>query len=67
VYENGDYFGLCVVVAKRLCDAASGGEILVSDIVHSLTARTHEVDRGAVVQLKGLADATMTWRVAITG
>ena len=66
VYENGDYFGLCVVVAKRLCDAASGGEILVSDIVHSLTARTHEVDRGAVVQLKGLADATMTWRVAIT-
>jgi class 3 adenylate cyclase len=31
VCEDGDYFGRPVVVARRLCDAAGGGEVLVSE------------------------------------
>ena len=67
VFDDGDYFGMCVVVAKRLCDAANGGEILVSDIVRSLTERTHKMGEGAELQLKGLAELTMTWRVPTKG
>jgi class 3 adenylate cyclase len=36
---EGDYFGRPVVVAKRLCDSAGPGQILVSDIVRSLVGR----------------------------
>lgn len=36
--DEGDYFGAAVVVAKRLCDAASPGQILVSDLVRGLVA-----------------------------
>src|SRR3954452_13243582 len=36
VYDQGDYYGTPVVVAKRLCDAAAGGEILVSELVRGL-------------------------------
>ncbi|MGH9275732.1 MAG: adenylate/guanylate cyclase domain-containing protein, partial [Acidimicrobiales bacterium] len=62
VFDNGDYFGMSVVIAKRLCDAAEGGQILVSDIVRSLVAPTHRMDQGAEIRLKGLTDPTMTWR-----
>jgi class 3 adenylate cyclase len=31
VCEDGDYFGRPVIVARRLCDAASGGQTLVSE------------------------------------
>jgi DNA-binding NarL/FixJ family response regulator len=34
--DDQDYFGSSVVLAKRLCDAAAGGQILVSDVVHQL-------------------------------
>ncbi len=34
--EGDDYFGLPVVLAKRLCDAAEPGQILVSDVVRAL-------------------------------
>src|SRR5918996_3794032 len=36
--EAADYFGLPVVVARRLCDAAGEGEILCSELVASLLA-----------------------------
>lgn len=35
-HEDDDYFGTPVVVAKRLCDLAEGGQILVSDLVRGL-------------------------------
>ena len=62
--EDGDYFGRCVAVARRLCDAASSGEILVSDLVRSLS-RVPELfyDRQEIT-LKGMTDPTCTWRVA---
>jgi len=34
--EGDDYFGLPVVVAKRLCDSADPGQILASDVVRAL-------------------------------
>lgn len=36
IREGGDYFGTPVVVAKRLCDLARGGQILVSALVAGL-------------------------------
>ena len=42
--EAGRYFGMAVVVAARLCAAAAGGQILVSDLVRALCAsRDHLV------------------------
>lgn len=38
IRDEDDYFGTAVVVAKRLCDAAEAGQILVSDLVHGLVA-----------------------------
>ncbi len=61
--EDGDYFGRPVAVTKRLCDAVGGGEILVSDLVRSLSREPDMfVDRQEIT-LKGMTDATCTWRV----
>lgn len=55
---EGDYFGRSVVVAKRLCDRAGPGQILVSDIVSSLVGRRggyRFIGLGAL-PLKGFAE-----------
>jgi class 3 adenylate cyclase len=36
IRDADDYFGSSVVVAKRLCDSAEGGQILVSELVRLL-------------------------------
>lgn len=36
VQEEDDFFGTAVVVAKRLCDRAEGGQILASDLLAGL-------------------------------
>jgi len=36
IAEEEDYFGTPVVVAKRLCDSAQGGQIVVSELVTRL-------------------------------
>ena len=58
IRDEGDYFGTPVVVAKRLCDKAEGGQILASELLRGLVGT-----RGAFafrslgpVALKGLAD-----------
>jgi class 3 adenylate cyclase len=38
VAEDGDIFGTSVQLARRVCDAAGGGEILASDVVRQLAA-----------------------------
>lgn len=62
--EDGDYFGRPVAVAKRLCDAAGGGEILVSDLVRSLSRAPEMFCDRTEITLKGMTDPTCTWRVA---
>jgi class 3 adenylate cyclase len=63
VLEDGDYFGICVVIAKRLCDAVEGGGILVSDAVRSLTSDMRLTEDRRELNLKGFADPTVAWRV----
>jgi class 3 adenylate cyclase len=58
VREDDDYFGRPVVVAKRLCDVAEAGAILVSGPVRGLLPDS-AVDREQLgpLRLKGLSEA----------
>jgi class 3 adenylate cyclase/pimeloyl-ACP methyl ester carboxylesterase/DNA-binding winged helix-turn-helix (wHTH) protein len=38
IEEDGDLFGTTVQLARRICDHATGGQILVSDVVRQLAA-----------------------------
>jgi class 3 adenylate cyclase/DNA-binding CsgD family transcriptional regulator/tetratricopeptide (TPR) repeat protein len=65
IRDEDDYFGTAVVVAKRLCDAAEGSQILASDLVRGLVA-----SRGgftfrpvADVELKGMGHAVTAFDV----
>ncbi|MGZ6912899.1 MAG: adenylate/guanylate cyclase domain-containing protein, partial [Acidimicrobiia bacterium] len=64
--EQGDYHGTPVVEAARLCAAAQGGEILVSDVVRVLagTRGTHELTSVGALELKGLGEPLVVWQVA---
>ena len=62
VAEEDDWHGHPVVEAKRLCDAAGGGEILVADITRAL-AREHRFAPAEPLALKGLGDAVVAHRV----
>ncbi len=57
VAEDDDLFGTAVQLARRICDQASGDEILVSDVVRQLVAGKGFLfsDRGEVV-LRGFED-----------
>ncbi len=58
IRDEDDYFGHTVVVAKRLCDAAAGGQILASDLVRGLVGSRSRFRFEPVgpVALKGLAE-----------
>ena len=58
IEEEGDFHGTAVVIARRLCDAAQGGQILASELVTGLVG-----SRGGFLfrpigplKLKGLTD-----------
>ena len=59
IRTENDYFGTSVVVAKRLCDAARGGQILASQLVADLVGSRRGFRFGSVgrLRLKGLAEA----------
>src|SRR5205807_1736877 len=63
---EADYFGRPVVVAKRLCDQAAGGQIVASTVVRDLVADRRDLlfSELGPVQLKGLADAVTAVEVA---
>ena len=69
VAEEQDLFGTAVQLARRICDHASGGEILVSDVVRQLAAGKGFLfaDRGEVA-LRGFEDPVrlydLRWREA---
>lgn len=58
ILDEDDYFGWPVVVAKRLCDAAGAGHILVADVVRVLVGTRGGFDFSPVepVVLKGIAE-----------
>src|SRR5207248_1242552 len=62
--EN-DWFGGCVVEAARLCAAAHGGQVLVSDTVVHLagTASRHEFKSLGRLALAGLPAPTEAYEV----
>jgi class 3 adenylate cyclase/tetratricopeptide (TPR) repeat protein len=64
--EDGDWYGLPVVEAARLCSTANGGEILISDVLRLLAGSSEgpELTRVGPVELKGLPEPVVTWRVA---
>jgi len=52
-FEEGDWFGTPVVEASRLCDAATGGQILVTDIVRVLAGSRAGHDTAPVADVAG--------------
>jgi class 3 adenylate cyclase len=58
ISAEGDYFGVPVVVAKRLCDRADSAQILVSEVVRSLVGSRGDFRFAALgaLQLKGFTD-----------
>jgi class 3 adenylate cyclase/tetratricopeptide (TPR) repeat protein len=63
--EDGDYFGLPVVEAARLCAKAEGGEILTTELVRMLgrSRSTAELESVGALELKGLDEPVETYRV----
>lgn len=64
--EDGDYFGAAVNVAARLCQAADGGQIVVSDLVRGLVGNRggHRFQRVGDLKLKGFSEPVPAWSVA---
>ena len=63
--EDGDVFGTPVVEASRLCGIATGGEILVADLVRALSRGRGGFGFEPIgsLDLKGVADPVPTCRV----
>jgi class 3 adenylate cyclase len=63
--SDGDYFGMPVIEAARLCGRAQGGEILAKEIVAHLAGGRAESSFKSVgsLELKGLPEAVSTVEV----
>jgi class 3 adenylate cyclase len=63
---DGDYFGLPVIEAARLCDKAQGGQILAREIVAHLSAGRdgHSFNPVGELALKGIPDPLAAVEVA---
>jgi class 3 adenylate cyclase/tetratricopeptide (TPR) repeat protein len=66
--EESDYFGSPVVIATRLCAAARGGQILVSDLLRRLVERRGRFTFGpaTALRLKGFPEPVMASEVMWT-
>jgi class 3 adenylate cyclase len=64
--SDGDYFGMPVIEAARLCDRAQGGQILAKEIVAHLAGGRQESAFRPVgdLELKGLPEALSTVEVS---
>jgi tetratricopeptide (TPR) repeat protein len=55
--ENGDYFGMPVIEAARLCDRCAGAQILAKELVaHLAGGRGHNFQGVGALELKGLPE-----------
>jgi hypothetical protein len=63
--DGGDYFGVPVVEAARLCSALDGGGILITEMVRLLSRSRGEFELQSVgeLELKGLDDPVVAHRV----
>ena len=66
IRDDDDYFGTAVVVARRLCDMAGGGQILASDLMRGLVGprREHDFRPLGVLPLKGLQEPVTAYEVS---
>ena len=66
VRDDDDYFGTAVVVARRLCDMAEGGQILASDLMRGLVGprREHDFRPLGALPLKGLQEPVTAYEVS---
>jgi class 3 adenylate cyclase/DNA-binding CsgD family transcriptional regulator/tetratricopeptide (TPR) repeat protein len=66
IHDEDDFFGTAVVIARRLCDAAGGGQILASDLVRGLVEprREHCFRAVGTVPLKGLRESMPAFEVS---
>jgi class 3 adenylate cyclase len=64
IAEDDDLFGASVIAAARICREASGGEILVSDVVRQLAAgKGFRFTDAGVSALKGLDEPVHLFKV----
>src|SRR5438067_7182375 len=65
-FEEADCFGTPVIEAARLCSAAGGGQILVTEVVRLLagSAGGHHVAAVGALDLKGLPAAVAAYEVS---
>ena len=63
VEEGGDWYGLAVTEAARLCATAEGGEVVVADVVRHLGRGrgSHEFGARRDLELKGIPDPVSAW------
>jgi class 3 adenylate cyclase/DNA-binding CsgD family transcriptional regulator/tetratricopeptide (TPR) repeat protein len=61
--EGQDYFGRPVIEASRLCDAASAGQVLMSDLVRMLmgSRAAGELVEVGTLELKGFNEPVLTY------
>jgi class 3 adenylate cyclase len=63
-FEDGDCFGTPVIEAARLCDAASGGQVLAAEMVRWLVrGGEHRFSPIGPLDLKGLSEAVAACEV----
>jgi class 3 adenylate cyclase len=64
VDHNDDLFGSTVTLARRICDAAEAGHILVSQLVHDLgLGEGFRFDAGHETELKGFSGSTQVFEL----
>ncbi len=68
IADEGDYFGATVNIARRLCDSAAPGQILVSEVVRALLGHGSGPDLRPIgaLALKGFAQPVEACEVAWT-
>jgi class 3 adenylate cyclase len=67
IAEGKDLFGTSVQLARRLCDRAQPGRVLVSDVVRQLVAgKGFEFEHRGAESLKGFAEPVSLYEVCVS-
>jgi adenylate cyclase len=64
IAEDEDYFGASVQLARRVCEHAAGGQVLVSDVVRQLTiGKGFQFERAEPAALRGFAEPVSVYEL----